>query len=98
MAIAGCRQLECALETDVDGGGGRQIAAAHDPRDALVAVVDHHGKLVGNLPGPAAQDRVSHGLEGTLGQVETPLVPRRDGAVRELEAERVGAGAPAAGG
>ncbi len=59
VGIAWRGAAEQVLEMDLPRGRVEQIRAAHDVCDALFAVVDHHGKLVGIEPVGPPQHEVA---------------------------------------
>ena len=84
-----------SLQHHVNGGGGGQIAAAHDARHSLRGVVDHDAEVVGDGAVLASYDRVAHGGGGILRQVEAAFVDGLDAPALEAQPQRFAAAAPA---
>ena len=78
------------VQEDLPGRGGQQIGPAQDLRDAHRAVVHHHRELVGEHAVGALKHEIPHQLLGIERLRAANFVVKREGPVRNAQADRRG--------
>ena len=82
VQIARLGQTQGVLQRDLARGVVGQVFAAHHIGDALLAIVDDHGQLVGPEPVRSAQHKVAHaGKQVLLLGAQTLVLPVQHGAL-----------------
>ena len=62
MQVNRCRQTQGLLQQDLARRVVCQVLAAHDMRDALVSIVNHHGQLVSPQAVAALEHKVTYSV------------------------------------
>ena len=96
MVVLGLRQAKQALQRNLGGGAGGDVAPAYHAIDLGRSIVDHHRQLVADRAIAAADQRIAERRYRILAEVLARLIAHRDHAVIKQAAQRFAAGAPAA--